>query len=64
MRQTKGGDVFYWYGFLFGNQYMQTSCYWGFVAKGGRAIIGVDLDDDAWGLVIWRWYAGYKFKEG
>lgn len=55
--------MIYFYGFLFGNQYMQTGCYVGFVTKGGRAVIGVDLDDDAWGLVIWRWYAGYKFRE-
>ena len=55
--------MFYWNGFLFGNRYMQTGCYVGFVTKGGRAVIGVDLDDDAWGLVIWRWYAGYKFRE-
>lgn len=57
MRQTKGGDVFIHY-----KGYVLSSLFVGFVWK-GEPIIGVDLDDDAWGIVIWRWYAGYKFRE-
>ena len=43
--------------------YVLSDLFVGFFWK-GEPIIGVDLDDDAWGLVIWRWYAGYKFREG
>lgn len=58
MRQTKGGDVF-----IRHKGYQVSNLYVGFVWK-GVAVLGVDVDDDAWGLVIWHYYAGYKFRDG
>ena len=57
MRLNERGAMFIRHG-----GYVLSDLFVGFVWK-GEPIIGVDLDDDAWGLVIWRWYAGYKFRE-
>lgn len=43
------------------DKYEVTHLFVGFIWK-GRAIVGVDLDHDAWGLVAGKYYAGWKWE--
>lgn len=42
-------------------RYEVTNLFIGIIWK-GRAIIGVDLDSDAWGLVAGNYYAGWTWE--
>jgi hypothetical protein len=41
-------------------EYRVTDVFCGLIWK-GRAIVGLDLDSDAWGVVAGRWYAGWTW---
>lgn len=43
------------------DKYEVTHLFIGLIWK-GRAVIGVDLDSDAWGLVAGKYYAGWKWE--
>jgi hypothetical protein len=42
-------------------KYAVTDVFWGFIGA-GRAYVGLDLDDDAWGLVVGKFYAGWTWE--
>lgn len=39
-------------------QYAVTDCFIGLIWL-GRAVVGLDLDSDAWGFTVGGWYAGW-----
>jgi hypothetical protein len=48
--------------FIFHARYSTTNCFRGFIRAKGVAVFGVDLDSDAVGIIVGKYYAGWMWQ--